>query len=356
MSPRPAVAVVGLGLIGGSVALRLAAAGYRVVGYDADRATRELAAGAGLAVADDVRSAVDEVAGGADGVAGMVVLAVPLTALDDVFAQLSGLAAVRERLVLTDVTSVKVPVLELARAHGLAGRYVGGHPMAGTEHSGFAAADPALLDGARWVLCLDGSDRSDRADSASVSGLAHWLTVAAVVTDLGARVVPATAADQDAAVARISHLPHVFAELLAVAATRGTASGLASALAAGSFRDGTRVAATRPGLVAAMWDGNAAALADVLADVAADLDDLRRALRTGGPTRPVAEAGHAARLAWQQQSGDAAHRAWRRDGIRIDADNSTQATDLLADLRDLGRRGGWVERIDADGLYGFEAG
>ncbi|WP_279582375.1 prephenate dehydrogenase/arogenate dehydrogenase family protein [Fodinicola feengrottensis] len=100
-----------------------------------------------------------------------------------------------------------------------AARYVGGHPMSGTEKSGFAAADPALFTGRVWVLCLD--ERTSVAD---------WLRLADLYTSAGARVVPATAAEHDSAVAAISHLPHVVASAVAAGAAD---EPLALALAAG---------------------------------------------------------------------------------------------------------------------------
>jgi len=126
------------------------------------------------------------------------------------------------------------------------------HPMAGKESSGFLAGGPQLFDGCAWVLCLEPGD----------TDLTDWLTLAGLCTSLGARVVPVTAAEHDRAVAQISHVPHLLA-----AALSGVLAGnpLAGTLAAGSFRDGTRVAGSRPELIAAMCGGNAAAVRQVLA-------------------------------------------------------------------------------------------
>ena len=249
------VAVIGLGLIGGSVLRTLAAGGHRVVGFDADPATRATARTAAARAATGARWQVAGTVG--DAVAGtrLTVVAVPLPALPPVLAALRGYDGL-----VTDVTSVKTPVRDAAR--GL--RFVGGHPMAGKETSGFAAADPRLFDGCAWVLCLE--DDTDLGD---------WLELAALVTGLGARVVPATAAEHDRAVAAASHAPHLLAAALTTAVA---ADPLAAALAAGSFRDGTRVAGTRPELIAAMCGGNAAAVGPALDAIRATLDDLRAAL------------------------------------------------------------------------------
>jgi prephenate dehydrogenase len=269
------VAVLGLGLIGGSLARRLAP-DHDVIGYDVDAAVRSAASTAGLATADSI---VDAVRGQE-----LVVLAMPMAEFGQVLPAVAGGAA---GAIVTDVASVKAPVLATARATlGAAGiRYVGGHPMAGTERSGFGASDPRLFDGAAWVLCLEPD-----------TDIAAWLAVAAIVTGLGCRVVPAPAAAHDAAVARVSGLPHLLALTLATAGATG--GPLALALAAGSFRDGTRVADTRPELVAALCDGNRDALAEVTDEALAVLAEARDALRSGGSVAPLAATGHAARRRW----------------------------------------------------------
>jgi len=223
---------------------------------------------------------------------------------------------------VTDVTSVKGPVRDLVDARpGGRARFVGGHPMAGRETSGFAAADPDLFAGCAWVLCLE----------PGVTPLTDWLRLAEVVTRLGARVVPATAADHDRAVATVSHVPHLLASALAAAAARDR---LATTLAAGSFRDGTRVAASPSALVAAMCGGNAAAAGPAL-------DEIRAALRLAGEALagpdPIAavrdwlEPGRVARAAWPPVAGEPAALAAEPDA-------------LLA----LGRAGGWVTAVSAD--------
>jgi prephenate dehydrogenase len=262
------IGIVGLGLIGGSLARRLAAE-HDVRCHDLDPSTRDAARAAGLAVAESV---VDCARGRE-----LVVVAVPLPAFAAVLAEI-GTGAI-----VTDVASVKGPALDLARAAGV--RWVGGHPMAGTERSGFGAADARLFDGAAWVLCLEPD-----------TDLAGWLAVARLATGLGCRVVPATAAGHDAAVARISGLPHLLALTLARAGAGG--GPLALALAAGSFRDGTRVAGTRPELITALCDGNRAALADIAAAAAAELAAAAASLRAGGTIAELAAAGHAGRQAW----------------------------------------------------------
>ena len=305
------VAVIGLGLIGGSVARRLART-HDVAGWDADPGTRGLAAAAGLTVARDVEDA----AGGAD----VTIVATPLASIPAVLTTLSG----PDGPVLTDVGSVKAPVLDAARAAAVSGRFVGGHPMAGTEHTGFAAGDPALLDGAAWVLCVE--DDTD---------LTAWLRTAALVTGAGCRVVPCTARAHDDAQARVSGLPHLLACALAVAGAGG--GPLAAGLAAGSFRDGTRVAGSRPELVAALCDGNGPALARVLDEALDRLTRAGNALRTGGTVQDLATAGHLARRSWAEPAPT----------VRVTL--AARSGSLRADLRDLGAAGGAVHAVDPDG-------
>ncbi|SNS95165.1 prephenate dehydrogenase [Geodermatophilus saharensis] len=253
---RPPVGVVGLGQLGGSLAAALVAAGREVRGWDVDPAAREAAAARGVRVTREL--------------AGVVVLAVPLP---DTAAALDGID-VDPAATVTDVGSVKEPVLATVGA-ALGGRFVGGHPMAGTERSGHAATDPALFRGARWALCLEPGTE-----------LPRWLRAAEVVLDAGAEVVPVTAAEHDAAVAAVSHVPHLLAAALAAAA--GEAGPLALALAAGSFRDGTRVAGSDPAFVTAMVEGNAGPTAAALDRV---LAQLRR------PWPELVAAGHGVRTA-----------------------------------------------------------
>ncbi|WP_045747218.1 prephenate dehydrogenase [Actinoplanes rectilineatus] len=303
-------AVIGLGLIGGSLLRASAAAGHETTGFDVDPATREAARAAGHRVAETVGAAVE----GAD----VTVVGVPLTVLHEVLPELAG----HDGLV-TDVTSVKGPVRDLMAKHGIR-RFVGGHPMAGKETSGFAASDPDLFTGCAWVLCLEphGTDLGD------------WLTLARLFTGMGARVVPVTADEHDDAVAGISHVPHLVAAALAAPIA---ADPLAGALAAGSFRDGTRVAATRAALTAAMCGGNASAVHRRLRSIIDDLTVMADALSTGDPVPaliPHLKPGERARKAWPAAPG-------RPETV------VTEIEPLLA----LGRSGGWVTSVgDGDVL------
>lgn len=251
------------------------AAGRDVFGYNRSRDGVQAARFDGFDATDSLDGALRRAAD-ADA---LIVLAVPMPALPTMLQHVAGVAP---DCALTDVISVKGAVLEAVRKRGLAGRFVGGHPMAGTAHSGWTAGDARLFVGAPWVISVD-----DDVDAAV------WADVMHLALDCGSFVVPARSTEHDAAAAAISHLPHLMAESLAVAAGEVP---LAFSLAAGSFRDGTRVAATAPDLVRAMCEANSEELRSSL-DRAIDLlTRAREGLATTGSVAELVESGHAARI------------------------------------------------------------
>jgi prephenate dehydrogenase len=215
----------------------------------------------------------------------LIVLAVPVPALPLMLGHIRDLAP---ECPLTDVTSVKAAVLQEVQSFGLLERFVGGHPMAGTAHSGWSAGNARLFVGAPGVISVDDHVDAD-----------VWTKVMDLALDCGAVVVPARSDEHDAAAATISHLPHLLAE--ALAATAGEVP-LAFALAAGSFRDGTRVAATAPDLVRAMCEANADELLPVLERTLSLLNHARDALAAKSPLTELVEAGHAARVRYDSFS------------------------------------------------------
>ncbi|BBX64008.1 prephenate dehydrogenase [Mycobacterium saskatchewanense] len=266
--------MLGLGLIGGSIMRAAGAAGREVFGYNRS------VEGAHGAVADGFDATTDLTATltRAAATGALIVLAVPMPALPSMLAHIRELAP---RCPLTDVTSVKCAVLDQVAAAGLRERFVGGHPMTGTAHSGWAAGHVGLFTRTPWVVSVD-----DHVDPVV------WSMVMTLALDCGAMVLPAKSDEHDAAAAAISHLPHLLAEALAVIAADVP---LAFALAAGSFRDGTRVAATAPDLVRAMCEGNSRELL-AAADRAIDLlSSARESLKTHNSVAELVEAGHAAR-------------------------------------------------------------
>ncbi|EFV13159.1 prephenate dehydrogenase [Segniliparus rugosus] len=274
------VCVIGLGQIGGSVVKAAAAAGREAFGYVRSARALEAVRAEGFAVFDELESALEQ----AERRGAIIVAAVPMRATGGVFAQI---AAFGGSCLVTDVGSVKASILAAAQEHGLAGRFVGGHPMAGTANSGWEAADPALFQGAAWVVSVD--------ETVSSAGFAR---VARLALDLGAAVVPALAAEHDRAVARISHLPHLLAAALA---NTGAAGGeLALGLAAGSFRDGTRVAGSDPELAEAMCANNTSAVVEALDEALDWLTEARTELALTGQAGPIVRAGHTARAAYDR--------------------------------------------------------
>lgn len=266
--------VLGLGLVGGSIMRAATAAGREVFGYNRSIEGAQAATADGFDADTDLTATLSRAA---DSNA-LIVLAVPMPALRSMLAHVKETAP---QCPLTDVTSVKKAVLDEVVAAGLRDRFVGGHPMAGTAHSGWTAGHAGLFTGAPWVVSVD-----DHVDPVV------WAMVMTLALDCGAVVVPARSDEHDAAAAAISHLPHLLAEALAVVA--GDVP-LAFALAAGSFRDGTRVAATAPDLVRAMCAGNSDQLVPTADHVIELLRRARDSLAHHKSVADLIEAGHAAR-------------------------------------------------------------
>lgn len=310
-----AVCVVGAGLIGGSLLQVAEKAGRAVWGATASAATAARACADGFDVTIDTDAALRRAAE-ADA---LVVLAVPLPALPRVLRRVDAVAPTCR---LTDAVSVKVAAADAVAEHAPRARYVGGHPMAGTADSGWAAADAELFVGAAWVVAAD-----DGLD------LDVWRDVAELAWACGARVVPASVDEHDRAVARVSHLPHLLAEVLAAVGAGDPEDDLPLALAASSFADGTRVAGTRPELVLAMCEGNRHALLAAVDDALGRLGVMRGALASTGGLAATVRAGHAGRMRWSATREPLEH--------RVDL-----ATTSLAALREIGRRGevvvGWA--------------
>ncbi len=248
--------VVGTGLIGGSLGLALRRRGWHVTGsdLDTDRAAQALAEGV-----------IDEL--GDDPDAEVVFVAIPAAAVALVARELLADPARNPDAVVTDVSGVKATVVETVD-HA---RFVGGHPMAGSEQIGLAGADPDLFVGATWVLT-----------PTAHTDLGAYSRLQAVVSELGAEVVALTPADHDRLVAVVSHVPHLVAATLMNAAAAGAEHDAALLrLAAGGFRDMTRVAAGHPGIWPDICADNAAAIVSTLDQLMADLQVMRTRVADG---------------------------------------------------------------------------
>ncbi|MEU4640267.1 prephenate dehydrogenase/arogenate dehydrogenase family protein [Micromonospora sp. NPDC023814] len=314
-------AVVGTGLIGGSVLLRLRDAGLDVAGWDPDPATRRYAHEQGLACPDTVEEAV----AGRD----FVFLSGPLPSLPEMLCRVA--AATDEGCVLTDVGSTKAKLATFATERGIGHRFVPGHPMAGADRAGVTSASPALLDRAAWVLCP------------SPAGMAAFRRLAPLIIEaFRARLVPMSPAQHDTVVALSSHVPHLLAGALAGAVQEAPLRDAVLALAAGSFRDGSRVAGTPAERTANMLLSNRERVLEELARVTAFLDALAGAVR----------AGDAEALILRYREAAAARAAFSGRPFTSRANTFPIAGDVAAEvayLWELGAAGGYLSgcRVDA---------
>ena len=256
------IAVLGVGLIGGSIGL---AARRRlqseVVGFDPDPATLERALGAG--VIDRAASTPAEACEGAE----VVFCAAPVAVLADLAA--AALDACGPDAVVTDVGSTK---RDIVAALGSDERFIGGHPLAGAETSGVENAREDLFEGARWYL----TPRSERS-----SGLLYD-RLQRTVAGLGARVQAIDAEAHDRLMATVSHLPHVVANVLVgQAAEELTRDSERMPEVGPSFRDTTRVAGANPAIWGDIFASNREAVAEAVDAVAARLREAAELIRAG---------------------------------------------------------------------------
>lgn len=213
--------VVGLGLIGGSVALGLRAARWSVTGEDRDDATASEALSLGAIESTQRHTATK-----------LVVVCVPSSDVPAVARH--QLADAPDDVVVTDVAGVKARIVEAVDDE----RFLGGHPMAGSEQHGLRGARADLFVGASWVLTPTPATTPER-----------YATLVSMVRDLGATSLALTAADHDRLVAMVSHVPHLVAgAMMNEAAQLAESDAALLRLAAGGFRDMTRVAAGHPAI------------------------------------------------------------------------------------------------------------
>lgn len=251
--PRRAL-VIGTGLIGGSIGMALRGHGWWVSGSDLDEARVKRAMALG---------AIDEV--GIDPSAAVTFIAVPAGAVAKVAKAV--LSAQTTPGVVTDVAGIKESIVA-AVAHP---RFVGGHPMAGSEQEGVDGADPDLFLGATWAL-TPGEHTSGEAYS----------EVQSLVRLLGANPVAIQPRRHDELVALVSHTPHLTAAtLMNLAADVATSDATLLRLAAGGFRDMTRVAAGHPGIWPDIVAENRVAILSALDRLSDRLDDLRAVVASG---------------------------------------------------------------------------
>ena len=265
------VAIIGVGLMGGSLGMALSRRGLasRVLGCDHDPSSLQAAVRRG---AVDEGRPLEAAVSAAD----LVVLAVPVPALPRLFGLIG--PHLKEGAVVTDLGSVKRPVLEAAQALPHPEQFVGGHPLAGRERAGVAAADGDLFLGRAWAVVPGPSSRPDAMEM-----------VAHLAQAVGADPVLLGPDEHDCLAAEISHLPQLAAYALAAAVARG-ASGTAAAgrglnmarrLAGPGLRDTTRLAASAAGLWRDLALANRDHLGEGLKRLQSELAEVSRALEAG---------------------------------------------------------------------------
>jgi prephenate dehydrogenase len=275
------VAVVGTGLVGTSIAMAAVRAGDVVRGYDLDAGALARAADrSGLTPAGTLEECVHG--------ATLVFVCTPIPSLPGLVA---GALAAAPEAVVSDVGSVKFHVTALVEAEAepahLA-RFVGGHPMGGSERSGPDRASASVVDGIVWVLCA-----LPATDPASVDRLAGW------IERVGASPVRMDAERHDRLVAVMSHLPQVASTaLMGLAATEEAGEPEILLLAAGGFRDLTRLAASSPHLWSDILLANREEVARALERYADRLLEIRHLVLEGraGDVEQAFERAKRARL------------------------------------------------------------
>jgi prephenate dehydrogenase len=270
------IAVLGVGLIGGSIGLaarkRLQA---EVVGYDPDGATIDRAVRAGAV--DRGAASVEEACEGAE----VIFCAAPVAGLAGLAA--AALEACAQDAVVTDVGSTK---REIVAALGSDERFIGGHPLAGAETSGVENAREDLFEGARWYL----TPKAERSSGVLYDRLQR------TVVGLGARVQAIDAEMHDRLMATVSHLPHVVANVLvSQAAAELTRDSERLPEVGPSFRDTTRVAGANPAIWGDIFASNREAVAAAVEAIAARLRDAAELIRDG--EREAVAEWHAAAAA-----------------------------------------------------------
>ncbi len=257
------VGIIGVGLIGGSVGCALREAGVSVVGFDSD--PDRLKEARMLGAIDEAASSVADLAARVD----LVLVAVPVGLVAPLVVEVLESSLVT----VTDVGSVKMSIIDFVSAArpDSVGRFVGGHPMAGSERDGLNGIDPQLFRGATWVLTPT--------DSTDASALAE---VKDLVSSLNAEVVIAGPAEHDALVAMVSHLPQLAAStLMDVATANNNDQSVLLRLAAGGFRDMTRIASSHPTIWTDICVANRDAIIDALDDYALGIARVRNLIDEG---------------------------------------------------------------------------
>jgi prephenate dehydrogenase len=260
------LAVIGVGLIGGSFALALKRAGAVRLVVGVGRTGANLAKALELGVIDEATRDPALAVAGAD----LVLLAMPVGQMPEIMRRIAGHLA--PETVVTDAGSTKRDVIAHARRHlrGKLARFVPAHPIAGTEKSGATAAFPDLYRGRNVIV----APLPETAPAAVRLVSAAWQAC-------GARVVRLAARDHDATFAAVSHLPHVVAYALVNALARKRNARELFGFSAGGLRDTVRIAGSSPEMWADICMANRDLLLASVRDYQAELERIRRAIARG---------------------------------------------------------------------------
>jgi prephenate dehydrogenase len=256
MSPPHTVAVIGLGMIGGSVARGLAAKGMNVIGHDTNAAYLDVAVAEGV-ISDRLSPELDDIDR-----ADIAVIAVYGDSATRVLQGIENHA--REVRLITDVGSTKQPIVAAAESSSLGPRFVGSHPFAGDHRSGWGASRFDLFENEIVYLCPASSTTGDALE------LAQQLW-----TSLGARPMRMDAAEHDELLAWTSHLPHAVSTALALAMSE---AGIVHRQLGRGGRDVTRLAASSPEVWTSIMLDNAPAMEAALAGMERQVESFRSLL------------------------------------------------------------------------------
>mgnify|MGYP006428227317 FL=1 len=257
------VSVIGLGLIGGSIAAGIKQQGLAssVCAWDPNAAS--LALGHDLGIIDSIAADINEATAQSD----LIVLAVPVQSMEQVLRDID-----LKDQVITDVGSVKGIAIEAARRvfGELPENFIPGHPIAGSEKQGVVAADPNLFR--QHKVILTPGEASNPAAIARVEKL--W-------NGLGAEVVRMSVSHHDDVLAQTSHLPHLLAYALVDTLSAGGDSLEVFEYAAGGFRDFSRIAASDPTMWSDIFEANKEPLVQVLDQYLLKLETLKQLIESG---------------------------------------------------------------------------
>ena len=256
------IGFIGLGLIGGSIAkaLRRVHPEYRLIAYNRSRSSLV------EAMSDGTINQATDVIDSSFAECDFIFLCMPVSVNIQCLKKLKDL--VPDTCVITDVGSVKSTIHEAVRELGMEARFIGGHPMAGSEKTGYASASDRLLENAYYIITPTPLSNPDKVEE-----------MRQLVTDTGAVSIVLDYDEHDYATAAISHLPHVIAyTLVNLVRTSDNPKGLMRQLAAGGFKDITRIASSSPDMWESICLENKDQLLKVINAYKSSLDDIAEAI------------------------------------------------------------------------------